>query len=52
MSMSQFPEALKYTKDHEWVSINGDTAIVGITDFAQHELGDTCTWKWIPSAIP
>ncbi len=38
--MSQFPEALKYTKDHEWVSINGDTATVGITDFAQHELGD------------
>ena len=38
--MSQFPEALKYTKDHEWVSINGDTATIGITDFAQHELGD------------
>jgi len=38
--MSQFPEALKYTKDHEWVSIDGDTATVGITDFAQHELGD------------
>jgi len=38
--MSQFPEALKYTKDHEWVSISGDTATIGITDFAQHELGD------------
>jgi glycine cleavage system H protein len=38
--MSQFPETLKYTKDHEWVSLNGDTATVGITDFAQHELGD------------
>jgi glycine cleavage system H protein len=38
--MSQYPETLKYTKDHEWVSINGDTATVGITDFAQHELGD------------
>ena len=31
---------LKYTKDHEWVSIDGDTATVGITDFAQKELGD------------
>ena len=38
--MSQFPETLKYTKDHEWVSLNKDTATVGITDFAQHELGD------------
>ena len=34
------PEGLKYTKDHEWVKINGKTAIVGITDFAQGELGD------------
>ncbi len=34
------PENLKYTKDHEWVSIEGDTATIGITDFAQHELGD------------
>ena len=31
---------IKYTKDHEWVKIEGDTAIVGITDFAQSELGD------------
>ena len=36
----QFPEALKYTKDHEWISIDGDTATVGITDFAQSELGN------------
>jgi glycine cleavage system H protein len=36
----QFPEALKYTKDHEWVKIEGDTATVGITEFAQRELGD------------
>ncbi len=36
----QVPDALKYTKDHEWLRIDGDTAIVGITDFAQHELGD------------
>lgn len=35
-----FPENLKYTKDHEWISIDGDTATVGITDFAQSELGD------------
>ncbi|MDR9374285.1 MAG: glycine cleavage system protein GcvH [Schleiferiaceae bacterium] len=35
-----FPEQLKYTKDHEWVKIEGDTATVGITDFAQSELGD------------
>lgn len=34
------PSNLKYTKDHEWVSIEGDVATVGITDFAQGELGD------------
>ena len=34
------PANLKYTKDHEWVSIDGDVATVGITDFAQKELGD------------
>ncbi len=34
------PENLKYTKDHEWVAIDGDIATIGITDFAQHELGD------------
>lgn len=34
------PEELKYTKDHEWVKIEGDVATVGITDFAQSELGD------------
>lgn len=38
--MANFPDELKYTKDHEWVRIEGDTATVGITDFAQHELGD------------
>ena len=36
----KIPQDLKYTKDHEWVKINGDSAIVGITDFAQSELGD------------
>ena len=34
------PENLKYTKDHEWISIDGDIATVGITHFAQKELGD------------
>jgi glycine cleavage system H protein len=35
-----FPDNLRYTKDHEWIRLEGDEAIVGITDFAQHELGD------------
>jgi glycine cleavage system H protein len=35
-----FPKDLKYTKDHEWVRISGDTGVVGITDYAQGELGD------------
>ena len=34
------PQELKYSKDHEWVKVEGNTVIVGITDFAQHELGD------------
>ena len=34
------PENLKYTKDHEWLRVEGDEAFVGITDFAQNELGD------------
>ena len=35
-----FPENLKYTKDHEWVRVEGDEAYIGVTDFAQRELGD------------
>jgi glycine cleavage system H protein len=35
-----FPAALKYTKDHEWIKIEGDVATIGITEFAQRELGD------------
>ncbi|HAE66996.1 MULTISPECIES: glycine cleavage system protein GcvH [Sphingobacterium] len=35
-----FPAELKYTKDHEWIRVEGDEAVVGITDFAQRELGD------------
>lgn len=36
----KIPNELKYTKDHEWISIDGEIATVGITDFAQRELGD------------
>jgi glycine cleavage system H protein len=36
----QFPADLKFTKDHEWVKLEGNTATIGITDFAQSELGD------------
>ena len=35
-----YPENLRYTKDHEWISLDGTTATIGITDFAQRELGD------------
>jgi glycine cleavage system H protein len=35
-----FPKELKYTQEHEWIRVEGDTAIIGITDFAQKELGD------------
>ena len=35
-----FPEGLRYTKDHEWVKLDGNVATIGITDFAQRELGD------------
>ena len=38
--MSNVPDNLKYTKDHEWLSIEGDIATVGITDYAQESLGD------------
>ena len=36
----EFPKELKYTKDHEWLKVQGDTAYIGITEFAQGELGD------------
>ena len=35
-----FPDNLKYTNDHEWVRVEGDTAVIGVTEFAQSELGD------------
>lgn len=37
---NNIPENLRYSKDHEWVLVEGDTATVGITDYAQHSLGD------------
>jgi glycine cleavage system H protein len=39
-SKMNFPENLKYTKDHEWVRVEGNVAFIGITEFAQSELGD------------
>lgn len=39
-TIMNIPESLKYTKDHEWVKIEGNTATVGVTEFAQKELGD------------
>ena len=38
--MSNIPENLRYSKDHEWVSVDGEIGTVGITDYAQHSLGD------------
>jgi len=38
--MSNIPENLRYSKDHEWVEVNGEVATIGITDYAQHSLGD------------
>jgi glycine cleavage system H protein len=40
LQIMNVPQNLKYTKDHEWVSVDGDIATIGITDFAQSELGD------------
>jgi glycine cleavage system H protein len=37
---NNIPENLRYSKDHEWVSVDGETATIGITDYAQHSLGD------------
>ena len=38
--MANIPENLRYSKDHEWVLVNGDTASIGLTDYAQNSLGD------------
>ncbi|MER3404751.1 MAG: glycine cleavage system protein H [Chloroflexota bacterium] len=40
MTTNAVPEGLRYTKEHEWVRVEGDLAVVGITDYAQRELGD------------
>ena len=40
---------IRYTKEHEWVRVDGDTATVGITDYAQEQLGDAPYWR---SAFP
>jgi glycine cleavage system H protein len=40
ISLMNFPENLRYTKEHEWISVDGNVATVGITEFAQGELGD------------
>lgn len=40
MSASHVPDGLKYSKDHEWVKVEGNVATIGITDHAQHALGD------------
>jgi glycine cleavage system H protein len=45
-----FPSNLHYTKDHEWVSLEGNVATIGITDFAQSELGDMFMLILNPSA--
>ena len=47
--MSSVPEDLKYSKEHEWVRVDGDTATVGITQFAQDQLGDV-VFVELPSA--
>src|ERR1700687_1903042 len=38
--MDSYPNDFRFTKEHEWIKVTGDTATVGITDYAQHELGD------------
>ena len=45
-----FPEELKYTKEHEWVKMDGNIATIGITDFAQKEVGAIVTGKQIGRA--
>lgn len=40
ITIMNFPDNLRYTKEHEWIRLEGDEATIGITDFAQHELGD------------
>jgi glycine cleavage system H protein len=44
-----YPQQYRYTKEHEWIDVQGDTAKIGITDYAQHELGDV-VFVELPSA--
>ena len=46
------PEELKYTEEHEWVKIDGNTATIGITDFAQGELGDIVSASYTHLTLP
>jgi glycine cleavage system H protein len=46
----EFPEELKYTEEHEWVLVEGDLAVIGITDFAQDALGTWCSSSYPRSA--
>ena len=50
--MSKIVENLRYSKDHEWVRIEGDLAYVGITDHAQHELGEIVFVELPPHGAP
>ena len=45
-----YPKEFRYTKEHEWISAKGDTATIGITDYAQHELGDV-VFVELPTAV-
>ena len=47
----EFPEELKYTAEHEWVLVEGDLAVIGITDFAQDSLGDV-VFVELPRSAP
>ena len=47
--MSKVVEGLRYSEDHEWVKVEGNVAVIGISDFAQHELGDI-TYADLPEA--
>jgi glycine cleavage system H protein len=46
------PKNLKYTNDHEWISIDGEVATVGVTDFAQGELGVVLALSLVPLFVP
>ena len=47
-----FPEQLRYTKEHEWISVDGNIATIGITEFAQGELGDIISVSYTHLTLP